>query len=115
MVRSGSSLVEVAVALVLTGVGISAVADAGNAALRLSRQARTMHALVAHAGVVADSLASATDLRADSARLDLITLAWSVETESAVGAARIRIRATDGGPDTLRFDVLTSPRLPRID
>lgn len=115
MVRSGTSLVEVAVALVLAGVGISAVAEAGNAALRLSRQARTMHALVAHAGAVADSLASTPDPHADSLRLDPILLAWSVEAGDADGVARILLRATDGGRDTIRFLFLASPHLPRID
>lgn len=115
MVRSGTSLVEVAVALVLAGIGISAVAQAGNAALRLSRQARTMHALVAHVGSIADSLASTTDLRADSMRLDPIRLSWTVEAPDAAGVARILLHATDGGRDTSRFQLLSSPRLPRID
>jgi len=113
MVRAGTSLVEVSVALVLAGIGVSAVASAGNAAARLSRIAAGGTAAVVIAGDVLDSLIAESAPTSGGAQRGAYRLEWTA-TPEPIGTVHITLRAWHpANRDTLVFRALTAEP-PRI-
>ncbi len=109
------SLVEVAVALVLLGAGVSASATAGTAAVRMSTRAQASSLAIARAGSIADSLADVEDVRADSSQDAYGRFAWTVQP-SDDAAVRVDLRVVIAGTrDTLLFPLIAAPAMPGID
>lgn len=116
MVRTGTTLVEVIVALVLAGIGLSAIARAGHMAARLSVRAQAMTSALAHAGAIADSLAAVGTVRTDSVRVDGVSIRWNVEETTGRGTQHVLLRtAVPGQRDTFAFRLLVGPAIPELD
>jgi Tfp pilus assembly protein PilV len=113
MVRDGTSLVEVSVALVLVGIGVSAVASAGNAAARLSRTSSVGTGALMVAGDVLDSLVALPVSASGETRRGGYQLEWTT-TPGRSGTVHIALRAWHpSSRDTLLFHALTADP-PRI-
>jgi Tfp pilus assembly protein PilV len=106
MVRDGTSLVEVSVALVLAGIGVSAVASAGNSAARLSRISSAGTAAVMIAGDVLDSLTAEAAPASGETQRGAFALEWTATPDQS-GTVRIRLRVWHpANRDTLVFQAL---------
>lgn len=108
MVRTGGSLVEILIAMVLCAIGLSASAATGIAALRLADRASASTRLVLRTGAILDSLMTVTGPVAGISTADTDTLQWLIAAE-----ARIVVTAVSG-PSTLVYTVRLPPRVPVV-
>lgn len=108
MVRAGMSLVEVTVAFLLAGIGMSAVTAASTGAVRIARRAQSITLATARAASIADSLVTSARPSADSVRLAGQVVAWTV-TQAGSGIHRITVHIDD-----MQFQVVTGPVIPEL-
>jgi prepilin-type N-terminal cleavage/methylation domain-containing protein len=114
MVRQGLSLVEVSVAMVLAGLGVSAVAIAGNTAARLSRVAASGTGAVLAAGDVLDSLVTTPAAGSGETMRGAYRLEWTV-LPGEDGTVEIQLRAWHpAARDTLVFQLLGAEPPPLV-
>jgi len=108
VVRPGSSLVEVIVALLLTAIGLSALGTASATSLRLAASADQSARRVLLAGAVLDSILAAEVRSPGFLVVGSDTLRWSIED-----AGRIVALTIGDGRTALRVRV--PPLLPMLD
>lgn len=111
------SLVEVAVALVLAGVCVSAVAKAGAQAMAVARRSHATLSAVLEVAAAADSLAALPGGAVAGERVrDGIRVTWDVGPADGSGNARVIIRARlPGSAASLVFALLVGPPLPVLE
>lgn len=112
MSRTGFSLVECIMALLLLSIGVLALAGAGVAAMRgLSRSDRAYLA-AAHASAILDSLSLLERPVAGNRQLGGLFIDWQVSPVSA--GSRIDLRVRDATQVLLEASTFAAPWPPRI-
>lgn len=96
--RSGFSLVEMTVAMLLLSVGLLGVAGTGLLAARMQREAEGREAMLERAGSVLDSLVTHDVAGAGTNADPRFLLDWVATVEQV----EVRARMPDGSPFDLR-------------